>query len=343
MKPSSLLAFLARAFAAPNPKPILVTGAPGGGKSDIIAQATEAAGAALLLSHPSVEDPTTPGGLPWASAGDTEARFLPFGILAAAMRAERRTVWFLDDLGQAAPAVQAAYMQLLLARRVGEHVLPDCVSFIAATNRRTDRAGVSGILEPVKSRFASIVELEADISDWSRWALGAGVPAEMVAFLRFRPDLLSAFNPSADITNSPCPRTWSNAAWILSLDLPKPERAEALAGSVGEGASTEFLAFLEMFRQLPSIDAILIDADSAIVPGEPSARYAVCTALAARAGEAAFPRVARYAERLQDAGAGDFAALLIRDVLRKIPAVQHTPAFARLAVGEMASLITGGN
>ncbi|MCK9513675.1 MAG: ATP-binding protein [Pigmentiphaga sp.] len=341
MKISALLSFLSRAFNAPRPKPILITGAPGLGKSDAVQQAAEAAGADLILSHPAVADPTDAKGLPWIAPDSSEATFLPFGELAAAMRAERRTVWFLDDLGQASPAVQASYMQLLLARRVNGHVLPDCVTFVAATNRRTDRAGVSGILEPVKSRFASIVELEADISDWSRWALANDIPAELVAFLRFRPDLLSDFNASADLTNSPSPRTWSNAAWLLSLDLPKAERAEALAGAVGSGAATEFLAFLEMFRQLPSIDAILIDADSAIVPAEPSARYAVCTALAARAGEAAFPRVARYAERLQENGAGDFAALLIRDVIRRIPAVQHTPAFARIASGEMASLITG--
>lgn len=343
MKPSSLLSFLASAFAAPRPRPILITGAPGIGKSDLVAQAAETAGADLILSHPAVADPTDAKGLPWVSPDATEATFLPFGELAAAMRAERPTVWFLDDLGQAPPAVQASYMQLLLARRVNGHMLPDCVSFVAATNRRTDRAGVSGILEPVKSRFAAIVELAADIGDWSRWALAHDIPAELVAFLRFRPDLLSDFNPSADLTNSPSPRTWSAAAWILSLDLPKAERAEALAGSVGLGASTEFLAFLDMFRQLPSIDAILIDADAAIIPDGPSARYAVCTALAARAGEVAFPRVARYAERLHEAGAGDFAALLVRDMIRKIPAVQHTPAFARLATSDLASLFIGSN
>lgn len=343
MRASSLLAFLAKTFAAPRPRPILITGAPGIGKSDIVAQACAEAGADMILSHPAVADPTDAKGLPWIAPDATSATFLPFGELAQALRATRPTVWFLDDLGQAPASVQASFMQLLLARRVNGHVLPDCVSFVAATNRRTDRAGVAGILEPVKSRFASIVELEPNVSDWARWALANGIPAELVAFLRFRPELLSAFNASADLTNSPSPRTWSNAAWILALDLPKPERAEALAGAVGDGAATEFLAFLEMFRQLPSIDGILLDADSAVVPAEPSALYATCTALAARAGEAAFPRVARYAERLQERGAGDFAALLIRDVCRRFPAVQHSPAFARLVTGELGSILTGAN
>ncbi len=75
------------------------------------------------------------------------------------MTATKLTACFIDDLGQATPAVQAAAMQLILARTLNGHRVSDHVVFIAATNRRTDRAGVSGILEPVKSRFATLVEL----------------------------------------------------------------------------------------------------------------------------------------------------------------------------------------
>ena len=66
---------------------------------------------------------------------------------------------FLDDLGQAPMSVQAAAMQLILARRINGFKISDKVIFMAATNRREDKAGVTGILEPVKSRFAWIVEL----------------------------------------------------------------------------------------------------------------------------------------------------------------------------------------
>ena len=113
-----------------------------------------------------------------------------------------------------------SFMQLLLARRVNGHALPEHVTFVAATNRRTDRAGVSGILEPVKSRFAAIVELEPNLDDWCQWAFTAGVPAELIAFLRFRPDLLCKFTPSADLTNCPLPRTWAHVAQLLALRLP---------------------------------------------------------------------------------------------------------------------------
>ena len=40
------------------------------------------------------------------------------------------------------------------------------------------------------------------------------------------------------------------------------------------------VAFLRLFRELPSIDEILLNPDSAPLPDEPSARIAISTALA---------------------------------------------------------------
>lgn len=341
LSPSQLTQLLARTIEAR--MPVLVTGPPGVGKSDIVNQATEAAEADLILSHPAVADPTEAKGIPWALKGAKEATFLPFGDLAAALRAERPTVWFLDDLGQATPAVQASFMQLLLARRVNDHKLPECVTFVAATNRRTDRAGVSGILEPVKSRFTTIVELMPSIDDWSTWALDRDLPVELVAFLRFRPELLCAFAPSADLVNSPIPRTWANAGKILGLGLPDQLQMHALAGAVGEGAATELTAFLRLYQNLPSIDGIMVDPDAGDLPTDPSVLYATVTALGSRSKPETFGRIGRYAERLMEAGNGEFAALLVRDALRKSPEVKQSRDFVRFASGKFAQLVTGGN
>lgn len=340
MRPTQLATFLASAIKAR--LPILITGAPGIGKSDIVAQAAVDAGADLILSHPAVSDPTDAKGLPWVGKDGASATFLPFGELAQAIHAETPTVWFLDDLGQAPPAVQASYMQLLLARRVNGHALPECVSFVAATNRRTDRAGVSGILEPVKSRFAAIVELEPNVDDWCQWAFASNVPAELIAFLRFRPDLLCAFTPSADLTNCPLPRTWAHVAKLLALQLPAALQHAALVGAVGEGAAVEFGAFLRLFQELPNIDGILVDPDAAKIPTQPATLYAVVTALGMRSNQNVFARIARYAERLTEKSHGEFAALLLRDAVKRDKTVMQTAAFVRLAAGELGQLIAGG-
>jgi hypothetical protein len=323
MKPSELTALLAETIKARIA--VLVTGAPGIGKSDIVTEACWNAGANLILSHPAVADPTDAKGLPWIVNG--AATFLPFGELSEALTADKLTVWFLDDLGQASPAVQASYMQLLLARRVNGHVLSDNVVFIAATNRRTDRAGVSGILEPVKSRFGAIVELEPDLNEWCNWA--------------FKPDLLCQFKASADLTNSPVPRTWSHVNKLLGLSLPPAVQSAAIAGAVGEGAATEFMAFLRLYRELPNIDAILLNPDSVDIPSNPATLYALSGALAHRTTEQNFARVARFAERMVSDSRGEFAVLLLRDAMKRCPAVVHTQAYVKLVTGELGQLVSG--
>ena len=339
LRPGQLLSLLKQTIAAQ--LPLLITGAPGIGKSDIVAQAAAEAEADIIISHPAVSDPTDVKGLPWVAKDAEHATFLPFGDLAKAMKATKPTVWFLDDLGQSAPAVQAGFMQLLLARRVGEHVLPDCVSFVAATNRRIDRAGVQGILEPVKSRFASIVELAPTIDDWTRWALKNNVPAQLIAFLRFKDELLLDFNPTADMTNSPCPRTWGSVAKLMNAGIDASLEHIAFSGAVGEGAATEFLSFLRIARQLPNPDAILVDPDSQPVPTEASALYAISGALAHKANAQNFNRIVRYLERMHQAGYGEFAALAIRDATTKNPEVTTSPAYVVAMSGDIGALITG--
>ena len=160
MKPSTLATTLA--IAMEYKLNILIKGTPGIGKTDIVHQAAEKSNNKLIISHPVVSDPVDYKGMPAIITIDKETRaeFLPFGDLQALIEAEGPTTFFMDDLGQAPPAVQAAAMQLLLARRINNHKVSDHVCFIAATNNKEDKAGVSGILEPVKSRFCSIIQLE---------------------------------------------------------------------------------------------------------------------------------------------------------------------------------------
>jgi hypothetical protein len=323
-------------------EPVLVTGAPGIGKSDIIAQAAQANGMDLLISHPVTADPTDAKGLPWPVQGGDHATFLPFGDLYQAINATRPTVWFLDDLGQASPAVQAAFMQLLLARRVNGHALPDCVTFAAATNRRIDRAGVSGILEPVKSRFATIVELVPDLDSWCEWAIANNLPYTLIAFMRYKPDMLCKFEASADLTNSPVPRTWAKLAKGESLKFPQEIEVSAFSGAVGEGAAIEYLAFRQMANSLINLDAILLDPSNAPIPKKPDQLYATAVGLASRANEQNFARIVTYAQRMYtEADKGEYAALLMLDSQRRDIKVSYTDAYVKMQCSPLGQLLHG--
>ena len=78
-------------------------------------------------------------------------------------------------------------------RKVGEYTLPDGWAIIAAGNRDSDRAVTTRMPTPLRNRFVHL-EFEVDVQEWSEWAIQAGIRPEVISFLRFRPELLSAFD-----------------------------------------------------------------------------------------------------------------------------------------------------
>lgn len=317
--PSELL--MALTFAFKNGFSYLITGAPGIGKTDIITQAAADAGCDLILSHPVVSDPTDYKGLPFAAKG--QADFLPYGDLRAIMEAKKPTVFFMDDLGQAPPSVQAACMQLLLAREINGKKVADCVTFAAATNRAGDKAGVSGILEPVKSRFASILELQVSAEDWIDWALNKGnMPIELIAFVRYRPDTLNSWEPTKEIVNGACPRTVANIGKQQNAGVPAGLERQIFTGAAGEGFATEYNAFLTIYKSLPNIDEIFLSPDTATIPTDPSVIYATMAAVASRLTPTNADSGYTYIKRLP-VEAGVFC---VKSALAKNKDITHTKA-----------------
>jgi hypothetical protein len=89
------------------------------------------------------------------------------------------------------------------------------------------------------------------------WAIQAGIRPEVIAFLRFRHELLNAFDRDANAF--PSPRSWEFVSRIVGAAPDPSVEHELFAGAVGTGAATEFSAFLKTFRELPNIDAILMN------------------------------------------------------------------------------------
>jgi hypothetical protein len=335
LKPSELHEFLAKALDAR--APALVYSSPGIGKTSVVGQVCAAAGADCVLMHPVVSEPIDFRGMPSISNG--KADFIPFNDLNQLLEATKPTACFIDDLGQATPAVQAAAMQLLLSRRINGHLVSDQVVFFAATNRRTDRAGVKAFIEPIKSRFVSMVELRADMNEWRTWAVNAAIVPEVIAFMNFRPELLCDFQPTGDLKNSPTPRGWENVSRILTFGLSANVELAAIQGAVGEGAGTEFFAFRTFWANMVSPDLVLTTPDTADIPTEPSALCALATGLAWRVGKDSMTNYCRYLERLCGDNKGEFAALSIKTSLARDAQLSNTPGYVRAMAGQLGQVM----
>lgn len=332
MKTSQLEALLTTAF--PQRLRVLVKGKPGIGKTDIVKATCKRLDYDLVIKHPAVEDPTDYKGMPctFISAGQQVAEFLPFGEMARLLKADRPTVLFVDDIGQASLGVQAALMQPLHGGLLNGFKMPECVVWCGATNDTTHAAGVSGFIEPLKSRWDTIVELEVSLDEWCGWAIDNDLPNEVVSFVRFRPELLSKFEPTKQLKNSPSPRGWASVARWVKAGV---QLQEVFAGAVGEGAAIEFSAFLKLHNELPNLDAILLNPSTARLPTKPAAMYAVCGGLARKATVNNFAAVITYLKRLN---AVEFETFAVKDAVRRDQAIACSPSFAEWCVKNSAAL-----
>jgi hypothetical protein len=252
---------------------VLIKGSPGIGKTDIVESVVFKLEYDYLPMFPVVDSPIDYKGL--GSNVNGKAVFLPYGNLEQMINAKKPLVVFLDDLGQATPAVQSAVMQLILARKVNGQPISKHVRFVAATNRREDKANVSGILEPVKSRFDSIVELEVNVEDWIDWAVKHKMPHSLISFIQYRPVLLNDFKPTRDIENSPCPRTVANVGRMINDNIRDNLLFEAVKGAAGVSFANEFTSFIRVYKDLPTAKEIEADPVNCKIPAEVSARFAI--------------------------------------------------------------------
>ncbi|MHB9010143.1 MAG: P-loop NTPase family protein [Limisphaerales bacterium] len=315
MRPKELAPLLIQCFKAG--EQVLLKGKPGYGKTAVIKQAVADAGMDLILSHPAIAEPVDYRGFPARHEDGTHATFLPFGELWRAIQATRPTVFCLDDYGQAPDSVQKATMQLIHGRKLNGYVIPDCVTFCAATNDVKQMSGVNGILEPVKSRFSAIVELEGHVDDWAEWALDHGMPVALVAYMRSPESVLPNgshtlfdWKPTKELTNSGCPRTWEAVGRMMNAGL---KNLELWSGAVGQAAATQFWAWLQVAEKAPDLDLILQDPAGSPIPDQPSLRFLVATGLSRRLTKGNIDRGMTYLQRLDQ----PYRVLALTDLTRR--------------------------
>jgi hypothetical protein len=324
MNATQLIGFLM--IALQNGWAMLIQSSPGLGKSDIVSQCAARLGFDLLILHPVTDDPTDAKGLPVFANGIAD--FIPYGNLLRMINATRPLIVFLDDLGQAAQSVQAAYMQLILCRQINGKAISPHVRFVAATNRRSDNAGVAGLITPLISRFHAVLELAINVADWAQWAIKAGLPLELIAFVNFRPALLSTFDAKAAKEGKPfaCPRTVAMLGdWIKAgVDDPK-----LFAGCVGESFATEFAAFLQIYRQVGNLPAqVCINPQTAPIPASLDQKFALCAALSYHVTKQNADSIGIYCERIES----EFATFFWKTATARKPEIVDTNAFTRWAI-----------
>jgi hypothetical protein len=283
MRPALILAILEREFRGVkngHHTPVMLWGPPGVGKSQMVAQVAARHGAPVIDIRLSQMEPTDLRGIPFRS-GDLVEWAIP-AMLPDEQRHGASGILFLDEITSAAPTVSAAAYQLILDRRLGEYRVPPGWAIFAAGNRQGDRGVTYAMPAPLANRFSHF-EVETHLDDWVAWAHAHAIDERIIAFLRFRPELLFDFDPRHNPVAFPSPRSWEFAHRALQKFSDQAELLlGALQACVGAAAGIEAKAFIDNLGNLPDLDAIL-RGEPAPVPTETDLQYAVASALVARA------------------------------------------------------------
>jgi hypothetical protein len=323
MRPAQILKILDNEFQSArhgHHTPVMLWGPPGVGKSQMVAQAAGHHDVPVIDIRLSQLEPSDLRGIPFR-VGDLVEWAVP-AMLPDKKRHGANGVLFLDEITSAPPSVSAAAYQLILDRRLGAYQVPSGWAIFAAGNRQGDRGVTYTMPAPLANRFSHF-EVDVNLDDWVTWAYASGIDERVIAFLRFRPELLFDFDPAHNPVAFPSPRSWEFTHRALQKFGDFPDiLVGALQGCVGPAAGIELNAFIQNLDNLPDIDAIL-NGDETQVPDEIDLQYAVASTLVGRAlkakgngnAEHVYGRIIDYAGRFPQREMG---VMLVSDMHRAV-------------------------
>ena len=259
-------------------RPVFLWGPPGIGKSECVQEITDELGGFMVDLRMAQMEPTDIRGIPyfnkdigkmdWAEPVD-----LPSEELASQYPI---VVLFLDEMNSAPPSVQAAGYQLILNRRIGKYVLPKNVVIVAAGNRDSDKGVTYRMPMPLANRFVHL-EMRPDFNSWQQWAVTKGVHKDVVGYLSFAKQDMYDFDAKASSRAFATPRSWVFVSDLLTDEdnIDNDTLFNLVAGAVGDGLATKFMAHRRVAGQMPNPADILDGKVKDLKVKEISAMYSL--------------------------------------------------------------------
>jgi len=258
-------------------RPSFLWGPPGVGKSELVEEITNELGGHMIDLRMAQMEPTDIRGIPFFNKDLGVMDWAPPIELPTEELASQYPciVLFLDEMNSAPPAVQAAGYQLVLNGRVGKYVLPKNVHIVAAGNRDSDKGVTYRMPMPLANRFIHL-EMRPDFASWQNWAIENQVHEDVVGYLSFAKQDLYDFDAKSSSRAFATPRTWTFVSQLLQEpDMDSETLYNLVAGTVGEGLATKFVAHRKIASKMPNPSDILSGKVTDLNVKEISAMYSL--------------------------------------------------------------------
>lgn len=304
---------------------VMLWGAPGIGKSDLVRELAEETNREFVDIRLSTIDPVDLRGLPHLDKETQLTRWLPPDFLPSSTAPPG--ILFLDEINAASPMIQASAYQLILDRKLGTYVVPPDWLVIAAGNRLADRSVAFRLPTALANRFSHF-EIIVSPEEWYAWAWKEEIDPYIISFLRYHPNLLIQFDPDSNRIAFPTPRSWAFASSFQDVrEIDIGLYYKGLQSTVGSAASQQFLAFLRHRSELPDPEDIL-DGGVFDYPQSPDAQYVLMGALISTLlQDPSYEKISNYfifASHYSDSQAADYALVLIKELASAFQARKGT-------------------
>lgn len=276
-----------------------ISGRPGGGKSACAREIAKALAEKLGITserivefNPSLREPADILGLPTFDSDHT--KWMPPAEFWALRDGVGPCILIIEELSDADMGMQNPMCRVILDRYAGQLKLSDQLYIIATGNRTEDKSGANRLSTKLANRLRTL-SYDEDLDDWLEWAREHGMPSPLQAFLQFRPNLLSDFDPSRSA--NPTPRSWESVGRIPT-SMPTHLFQEHVSGSVGEGAAAEYCGFLRLINKVPNLNDILADGLGVEIPSGRDVQWATIAALVSKMNKKNLHNVWTFCSRL---------------------------------------------
>ncbi|MCD7954900.1 MAG: AAA family ATPase [Lachnospiraceae bacterium] len=254
-------------------RPVLLLGAPGIGKTQIMEQIARECRIGLVSYSITHHTRQSAIGLPFISKQEFDGR--EFSITEYTMSeivssiykkmettGLREGILFIDEINCVSETLAPAMLQFLQCKTFGSHEVPNGWLIVAAGNPPEYNKSVRDFDVVTMDRVKKI-EVEPDYTVWKEYALKEQVHPAVISYLDVRPGSFYKMETTVDGRKFATPRGWEDLSTMLKVyeTLGKEMDREVVAQYIQhEIVAKDFANYLELYRKYQTdyqLDAVL--------------------------------------------------------------------------------------
>lgn len=164
----------------------------------------------------------------------------------------KRSMLFLDEMNRSAPDILNASLQLILEKRLNDHILPVVngkeTCLVAAINPSDQSYTVAGFDPALLDRFV-YAKLETSTPEWLSWARSANINPTITSFITDNPTKLH-FTPKDETEKGASNRSWARlSSYLNTLTDTTKANHHYITGTLGKVVGAEFVIYLQNYSK----------------------------------------------------------------------------------------------